>query len=412
MSTKLRWGVLSTANIGLKKVLPAMQRGENTNCRDRVARSGKGKASGRRPENSYGVWSYEELLADPDIDAIYNPLPNQFHVPWTIKAAEAGKHVLCEKPIGLTAAEARTLLDVRARTGVKICEAFMIRSFPQWLRLRELLDEGRIGALRSITGFFSYHNVNPQNIRNHMESGGGGVYDIGCYLIHASRYAFKQEPTSGCGSRSRSRNAHRPAGIRPSSEFSGGHSIFTCSTQLIPYQRIHFLGTRGRIELEIPFNAPPDRPTRLFIDSSGDLTGSGISTEPFPACDQYTLQGEAFAKAVREDSEVPVTLEDSIGNMAVIEAIFSSRKQVSGSRRNGESPFARVAGRLLFSFELLQIITCRCRTINSDCSSEQCRIEAPQSGSGQQSLSNGFDCSRSSDPVTPLLRRLCGKLQR
>jgi predicted dehydrogenase len=327
MSTKLRWGVLSTANIGLKKVLPAMQLGENTTVvaiASRDLAKAKKAAEALNIPTAYG--SYEELLADPNVDAIYNPLPNQFHVPWTIKAAEAGKHVLCEKPISLTVAEAKTLLEVRARTGVKICEAFMIRSFPQWLRLRELLDEGRVGELRSITGVFSYFNVNPANIRNHVECGGGGVYDIGCYLIHASRYAFKQEPTRVVATLDRDPEMKIDRLASGILEFADGHSIFTCSTQLIPYQRIHFLGTHGRIELEIPFNAPPDRPTRLFIDSTGDLSGSGITTETFPACDQYTLQGEAFAKAVREDADVPVTLEDSIGNMAVIEAIFESAR--------------------------------------------------------------------------------------
>ena len=325
MSNKLRWGVLSTANIGLKKVLPAMQQGENTTIvaiasRD-LAKAQKAAAALDIPK-AYG--SYEELLADPEIDAIYNPLPNQFHVPWTIKAAKAGKHVLCEKPISLTVAEAKTLLEVRDRTGVKICEAFMIRSFPQWRRLRELLDEGRVGELRSITGFFSYNNTNPANIRNQVECGGGGVYDIGCYLIHASRYAFKQEPKRVVACLDRDPEMHTDRLASGLLEFAGGHSIFTCSTQLIPYQRIHFLGTRGRIELEIPFNTFPDRPTRLFIDSSGDLTGGGITTEIFPACDQYTLQGEAFAKAVLEGAAVPVPLEDSIGNMATIEAVFNS----------------------------------------------------------------------------------------
>jgi predicted dehydrogenase len=245
-------------------------------------------------------------------------------VPWTAKAAEAGKHVLCEKPISMTVAEAKTLLDVRARTGVKICEAFMIRSFSQWLRLRELLDEGRVGELRSITGFFSYFNINPANIRNRIETGGGGVYDIGCYCIHASRYAFRQEPARVVAALDRDPQLGTDRLASAILEFPAGHAIFTCSTQLIPYQRIHFLGTRGRIELEIPFNAPIDRPTRLFIDSTGDLSGSGITTEIFPVGDQYTLQGDAFAKAIFEDTELPVSLEDSIGNMAVIEAIFGS----------------------------------------------------------------------------------------
>lgn len=327
MTAKLRWGVLSTANIGLRKVIPAMQKGSTITVSAIASRDlekAKEAASALDIPNVYG--SYEELLADPDIDAIYNPLPNQLHVPWTIKAAEAGKHVLCEKPISLTAAEAKTLLEVRTRTGVKIGEAFMIRSFHQWLRLRELLDSGRIGELRSITGFFSYNNVDPNNIRNRPDCGGGGIYDIGCYCIHASRFAFGEQPKRvvGCVDRDPEFKTDRLSSAIL--EFAGGHSIFTCSTQLIPYQRIHFLGTRGRIELEIPFNAPPDRPTRLFIDTTGDLSGSGISTEIFPIDDQYTTQGEAFARAIREGSEVPVSIEDAIGNMAVIDAIYESAR--------------------------------------------------------------------------------------
>ena len=325
MATKLRFGVLSTANIGLKKVLPAMQKGESTTVTaiaSRDLKKAQEAAAALGIPKAYG--SYEELLADPEIDAIYNPLPNQYHVPWTIKAAEAGKHVLCEKPIALTAAEARTLLDVRARTSVKICEAFMIRSYHQWHRLRELLREGRIGELRAVTGVFSYFNANPANIRNRMECGGGGVYDIGCYLIQASRYAFEQEPRRVVSLVERDPVMKTDRLASAILDFAGGQAIFTCSTQMIPYQRVNFLGTKGRIEIEIPFNAPPDRPVRIFLDSTGDLTGSGIVTETLPAADQYTLQGDAFAKAIRENSAVPVPLEDSIGNMAVIEAIFQS----------------------------------------------------------------------------------------
>jgi predicted dehydrogenase len=271
---------------------------------------------------AYG--SYEELLADPGVDAIYNSLPNHLHVPWTIKAAEAGKHVLCEKPISLTVAEAQTLLAVRARTGVKIGEAFMVRLHPQWLRLRELLDQGRIGQLRSVFGFFSYFNVNPANIRNRIDVGGGALMDIGCYLIQASRFAFAQEPTRVVASIDRDPQMHTDRLTSAILEFPGGQSIFTCSTQLVPYQRLHFLGSKGRIELEIPVNAPNDRPTRLFIDSGSDLFGGGIATETFPACDQYTLQGDAFSRAILDDTQVPVPIEDAIRNMAVIEAVFRS----------------------------------------------------------------------------------------
>ena len=327
MHNKLRWGVLSTANIGLKKVLPAMQKGEYTTV---AAIASRDLTKAREAATALGIatayGSYEELLADPNIDAIYNPLPNHLHVPWSIQAAEAGKHVLCEKPISLTVAEARTLLAVRARTGVKIGEAFMVDCHPQWIRLRQLLREGRIGELRSIAGFFSYFNINPANIRNQIECGGGALMDIGCYLVRASRYAFAEEPTRVVACIDRDPAMHTDRLTSAILDFPGGQAIFTCSTQLVPYQRVQFLGTRGRIEIEIPVNAPPDRGTRIFIDDGRDLFGGGITTETFPVCDQYTLQGDAFSKAVLEDTEVPVPIEEAIKNMAAIEAIFHSAR--------------------------------------------------------------------------------------
>ena len=325
MNKKLRWGVLSTANIGLKKVLPAMQRGEYTAV---TAIASRDLAKAKQAADSLGIptayGSYEELVADPNIDAIYNPLPNQLHVPWSIRAAEAGKHVLCEKPIGLSVAEAETLLAVRNRTGVKIGEAFMIRSHPQWLRMRALIDQGRIGQLRAVIGCFSYFNVDPANIRNRVEWGGGALFDIGCYCIQASRYSFGQEPRRVVASIDRDPQMHIDRLTSALLEFEGGQAIFTCSTQLVPYQRVHFLGTKGRIEIEIPFNAPKDRPTRIFIDSGVDPSGSGITAEEFPICDQYTLQGDDFSRAVLNHTEVPVPLEEAIRNMRVIEAIFRS----------------------------------------------------------------------------------------
>ena len=285
---------------------------------------GQAAARGLGIDKVYGC--YEDLLADPDIDAIYNPLPNQLHVPWTIKAAEAGKHVLCEKPISLTVAEAESLLEVRERTGVKIGEAFMIRTYPQWLRIRELIEQGRIGELRSIGGFFSYFNSDPANIRNRERWGGGGLMDIGCYLIHASRYAFGQQPTRVVGLIDRDPLMKVDRLTSAMMDFPGGQSIFTCSTQLVPYQRIHFFGTLGRIEIEIPFNAPVDRETRIFIDDGRDVAGSGRVIETFPVGNQYTMQGDAFSRAVIENKEVPVSIEDAIGNMRVIEAIFKSAK--------------------------------------------------------------------------------------
>jgi predicted dehydrogenase len=255
------------------------------------------------------------------------------HVPWTAKAAEAGKHVLCEKPISLTVAEAKTLLEVRERTGVKIGEAFMIRSYTQWLRVGKLLRSGRIGQLRSVAGFFSYFNDDPNNIRNHVESGGGALLDIGCYCIQAARYGFGQEPRRVVGLVERDPKMGIDRLTSAMLEFESGQAIFTCSTQMVPYQSVQFFGTKGRIEIEIPFNAPKDRPTRIFVDETGELFGSGIVTEEFPTSDQYTMQGDAFSRAVLEGGEVPVALEEAIANMAVIEAVFKS-----GERGRWEAP--------------------------------------------------------------------------
>jgi predicted dehydrogenase len=232
--------------------------------------------------------------------------------------------VLCEKPISLAVDEAKLLLDARDRANVKIGEAFMVRTHPQWLRTRELIHSGRIGELRSILGVFSYFNRDTANIRNVLDWGGGGMYDIGCYPITTSRFIFGEEPSRVLGllERDPEFNTDRLASVIL--DFPSGQCVFTCSTQLVPYQRMQFLGTKGRIEIEIPFNAPNDRPCRIFIDDGRDVFGSGVVTESFPTCDQYTVQGDAFSRAVRGDGEVPVSLEDAICNMAVLEAVFRS----------------------------------------------------------------------------------------
>ena len=327
MPNKVRWGVLSTSHFALTKAVPSMQKGEWSDIRAIASRDlSKAEDAARALGIPKAYGSYEELLRDPEIEAIYNPLPNHMHVPWSIKAAEAGKHVLCEKPLSLNVAEARELLRVQEKTGVKIGEAFMVRTHPQWLRARDLVRSGRIGQLRSITGFFSYFNRDAANIRNIADTGGGALLDIGCYPITTSRFIFGEEPA-----RVMSLVEHDPEmkTDRLASvilDFPSGHAVFTCSTQLAPYQRMHFVGTKGRIEIEIPFNAPNDRPCRIFIDDGGDLFGNDISIETLSTCDQYTIQGDLFSRAVRENLDVPVSLTDGIKNMAVIEAAFRSAK--------------------------------------------------------------------------------------
>lgn len=327
MFKRVRWGVLGTAAIAVKKVIPAMQKGEWSEVAAIASRDlARAEEAARKLGIPKAYGSYEELLADPEIEAIYNPLPNQLHVSWSIKAAEAGKHVLCEKPLSLTVAEARMLLAVQERTGVKIGEAFMVRTHPQWLRTRELVVSGRIGQLRSILGCFSYFNRDPANIRNILECGGGALMDIGCYPITISRFIYAQEPSRVMGLIERDPQMQIDRLTSVLLDFPSGQSIFTCSTQLVPYQRMHFIGTRGRIEIEVPFNAPNDRPCRIFIDEGRDVSGGGVLTEVVPICDQYTIQGDLFSRAIREGGEVPVPLEDATKNMAVIEAVFRSTK--------------------------------------------------------------------------------------
>jgi predicted dehydrogenase len=323
---KVRWGVLGVAKIATAQVIPAMQKGEWS---DVVAIASRDASKARASAEALGIrkshHSYEALLEDPDIEAIYNPLPNHLHVPWSIRALEAGKHVLCEKPIGLSAAEAENLRAVRDTTGKLVQEAFMVRSHPQWIRARDLVRQGRVGTLRSILGYFSYFNRDPTNIRNIDDIGGGALMDIGCYLIHTSRMIFEAEPRRVLGliDRDPDMNVDRLTSIVL--DFERGHSVGTCSTQMVAYQRMHLIGTTGRIEIEIPFNAPPDRPCRIFVDDGSDLSGRrGVETIEIPVCDQYTIQGDLFSRAIREGSAAPYPLEDTIRNMGIIDAVFRS----------------------------------------------------------------------------------------
>ncbi|NNG02670.1 MAG: Gfo/Idh/MocA family oxidoreductase [Inquilinus sp.] len=323
--TKLSWGVLSTARIGWEKVLPAMQRGEH--CRiDAIASRDLGTARDWAAKlgipKAYG--SYEELLADPDIQAVYNPLPNHLHVPWTVKAAEAGKHVLCEKPVALTAEEAVPLLAARDRTGVRIQEAFMVRAHPQWLKAKEILQSGRIGEIRAIQGFFSYYNDDPDNIRNKADIGGGGMLDIGCYPTTTARFMLEAEPSRVVATIDRDPVSGIDRLGSAVYDFPGVQASYVYSTQLVPYQRMHFFGTKGHIEIEVPFNAPNDRPCRIFVDDGSSLVGEGIETVEIPTCDQYRVAGDAFSRAVLEDAPQPIPLEDAVANMRVIDAVFRS----------------------------------------------------------------------------------------
>lgn len=321
---KIRWGVLSTARIGTAQVIPAMQRGtygEVTAIASRDPRRAEEQAQKLGIAKAYG--SYEELLADPEIDAIYNPLPNELHVSWSIQALQAGKHVLCEKPIAMTAAEAQTLADAaRQYPHLKVMEAFMYRHHPQWQRAKELVDSGAIGDLRTIHSFFSYYNVDPTNIRNIAEHGGGGLMDIGCYNISLSRFIFDQEPGRVCGMVDDDPQFNTDRLTSGMLDFGRGTATFTCSTQLTSYQRATIYGTTGRVEIEIPFNAPVDRPCRMWHAHDGQ-----VEEIVFDVCNQYTLQGDIFSRAIIDDTPVPTPIEDAVANMRVIEGILESGRE-------------------------------------------------------------------------------------
>ena len=320
--SKIRFGILSTAKIGLEKVIPAMQKGQFTEVvaiASRMDERAKAAAQRRGIPRAHG--SYDALLADPDVDAVYIPLPNDLHVPWSIKALEAGKHVLCEKPIALSASEAHELLAAGQRhSQLKLMEAFMYRHHPQWKLAKQLVDTGKIGTLRTIQTFFSFYNDDPANIRHDPTMGGGALMDVGCYAISLARWLFEDQPRRVLGIIEHDPRFRVDRLTSAILDFGHGTATFTCSTQVAPLQQVHIIGSHGRIDLgEIPFNAPNDRPCVVRYAAGTEF--HSINCE---ICDQYTLQGDAFAQAILNDTPVPTPIDDAVRNMEVIEAIVAS----------------------------------------------------------------------------------------
>ncbi|WP_323014419.1 Gfo/Idh/MocA family oxidoreductase [Devosia sp.] len=329
---KIRWGILSTANIGMQKVIPAIQKSAHSEVVAIASRSGeKARAVAARLGIARAHDSYEALLADPDIDAIYNPLPNHLHVPMTLAAAKAGKHVLCEKPIALSAAQAEELRQCPPDRIVM--EAFMVRFHPQWQRVRDIIRSGELGEIRAINAVFSYNNVDPANVRNQADIGGGGIMDIGCYPITAARYFFEAEPARVVSLVERDPNFGTDRLASVIADFGGGRQLnFICSTQATPHQRVQVLGNKAKLEIVIPFNAPADERTAITIDTGSPADGSLARREILPACDQYTEQAEAFALAALGEKPLPWGVEDAIASMKIIDAIFESEKTGAWAR--------------------------------------------------------------------------------
>lgn len=330
MADPVRWGVVGNAAIARSKVIPAMQRAVNCEVlaiasrdADRAAEAA-GSLGIARP---YG--SYDALIDDDDVDAVYIPLPNSMHAEWTLKAAAAGKHVLCEKPLGMNEAEAIGMVEGCRRAGVLLMEAFMYRLHPLWVTVRELVTTGRIGELLAVQAFFSYTNTDPANIRNIAEYGGGALMDIGCYPINVARMMFGAEPTDVQAAIRRDPRFGTDVLTSAVLDFGGRQATFTCSTQLQDDQRVHLIGTEGRLLVEIPFNIPTDRPTRVLLSTGGDAGAvppvpPGSEVIEVPAADQYQVQVEQFAASVRDGTSLPIPAEDAIANMAVIDRVFAA----------------------------------------------------------------------------------------
>ncbi len=324
---RVRWGVLGVAKIATEKVIPGMQQCKYARVTAIASRSlATAARAAKALKIPRALGSYDALINDPYVDAIYIPLPNHLHLEWAIKAARAGKHVLCEKPITLKARDVERLIDVRDKTGVLIQEAFMYRGQPAWQKAMALIGTGRIGTLRAVVGVFSYFNADPSNIRNIKAWGGGGVYDIGCYLINSARWAFGSEPVGIACALDRDPVSGVDTLASMLLEFPNGHATAVCSTQLTPYQRVTFFGTNARLEVEIPFNLSPERRGRLRIDDGKALDGSSGEWIECKAANQYTIQGDDFSAAILKGKPAPYPLEDSLANMRVIDAVLSSRR--------------------------------------------------------------------------------------
>ncbi|MBN9673977.1 Gfo/Idh/MocA family protein [Roseibium aggregatum] len=324
---EVRWGIVSTAKIGLEKVIPGIQRSK-TGVAAAIASRGQDKAEAAAAslgiEKAYG--SYEDLLADPEIDAIYNPLPNHLHVPVTIQAVEAGKHVLCEKPIALSAGEAEQLLALPK--GRLVAEGFMVRAHPQWIRAREIVRSGALGELKAIQCFFSYFNDDPENIRNMAGIGGGALYDIGCYTMLSGRYFFDAEPERVVSLIDKDPSFGTDRMTSAILDFGQGrHLNFVVSTQLTPYQRFNLVGTKQRLEIVIPVNAPQGEAVEIRTDDGSVLGDGAIQTETIAPCDQYAELIDVFGRAVTGEAPLPYGAEDAVQNMKILDALFASAEK-------------------------------------------------------------------------------------
>ncbi|MDK9696333.1 MAG: Gfo/Idh/MocA family oxidoreductase [Siculibacillus sp.] len=315
-----RWGILSTAKIARELVIPAILDSSNGVV---AAIASRDEARAAELARRFGVprtfGSYEAMLADDAIDGVYVPLPTAQHVEWTLRAVEAGKHVLCEKPIALSAPEIDALIAARDRVGVTVSEAFMVTYSPVWAKVRELLASGAIGRLRQVQGAFTYYNRDPANMRNRPELGGGGLPDIGVYPTVTTRFATGREPVRVQASLERDPDFGTDCWASVRADFGDFELSFYVATQLAARQVMVFHGDEGVIEVKSPFNANRWGAEEIELSNRGH----GESTIfRFPDNRQYRREVEAFVTAATGGTAEVVTLENSKANQAMIDAVY------------------------------------------------------------------------------------------
>jgi predicted dehydrogenase len=319
------WGILSTANIFGKALALPMRESPLVDLYGIASRTlGAAETAARKFGVSHWYNSYEALLEDKTIEAVYIPLPNHMHLEWIKRAADAGKHILCEKPLTMSGAEAAEAVTYADKCGVLLMEAFMYRFHPQWVHTRELIETGNIGTVHAVETFFSYSNNDPRNIRNIREYGGGGLYDIGCYAVSAARYVFNREPVRAISLVNRNLQLTTDTLSSAVLDFGEGHSIFTVGTQTWPHQSVDIVGTSGKIHIDIPFNIHTDTAVSLTV-----TTGVGTRVVPCGPADQYRLEIDRFSEAIRTGGQIPTPPSDALGNMRVLDALF--RSETSGN---------------------------------------------------------------------------------
>lgn len=322
--TPVRWGILGVSVHYRLRVHNPLQTAEGVQLTGIASRS---LDRAREAAERFGIpkfyGSYEELLEDPEIEAVYIPLPNTMHTEWVRKAADHGKHILCEKPFSMSAEETERTIAYAREKGVKVMEAFMYKLHPQWRHAKALVGAGEIGEVQAVHVFFGYNNPDPTNIRNQLEMGGGAVPDIGCYAVSSSRLMMGKEPKRVVSLITRDPELGTDVLSSAILDFGGGaRANITVGTQVFLQQHVQVFGSAGYLSIEVPFNTFPDVPGRVTV-----INGIGKRVVETEVNDMYRIEFEEFSRAVRKGTPVPVDPADAVANQKVLDALYASEEK-------------------------------------------------------------------------------------